>query len=106
MESIETLSDDLDEAGLLLTIEEDDWNAVCHPDISDANGLSVSQKHGAPFAFRTSGDPPSPSEVGNRFSEQFDAKVSAVYDLIDESDDPLETILDLEPDSLLTGVDE
>jgi len=99
MESIEVLSDDLDEAGLLLTIEEDDWNAVCHPDISKASGLN-SRKHGAPFAFRTSGDPPSPSEVGDRFSEQFDSKVSAVYDLIDESDDPLETILDLEPDKL------
>ena len=98
MESIEALSDDLDEAGLLLTIEEDDWNAVCHPQIEGAT--HVSQKHGAPFHFRTSGDPPSPTEVGDRFSEQFDSKVSAVYDLIDESDDPLETILDLEPDQL------
>jgi hypothetical protein len=98
MESIEALTDDLDSDKVLLTIEEDDWNAVCHPQIEGAT--HVSQKHGAPFAFRTSGDPPSPTEVGDLFSEQFDSKVSAVYDLIDESDDPLETILDLEPDKL------
>lgn len=98
MESIEALTDDLDSDKVLLTIEEDDWNAVCHPQIEGAT--HVSQKHGAPFQFRTSGNPPSPSEVGDRLSEQFDSKVNEVYNMINESDDPLESILDLEPDQL------
>lgn len=103
MDSIDELSDDLDDSKVLLTIEEDEWNGVCHPDI-ESEPL-VSNKHGAPFNWRTSGDPPAAEEVGERFGQEFEAKVDAVYELIDESDEPLDAILDLEPDDLVVSPD-
>jgi len=102
MESIDELASDLDDSRVLLTIEEDDWNGVCHPDIDGPT--KASSKHGAPFEWRTAGNPPSPEEVGERFEQDFEGKVNSVYDLIDNSDKPsLDSIMDLDPDELIVS---
>lgn len=41
--------------------------------------------------------------VGSQFAGQFDGKVDDVYDLIDGSQDPLDTIMELEPENLVVS---
>lgn len=87
----------LDDGKITLAAEGDGWRAICHPDITMSEGRD---RGGAPFGFKTVGNPPSDDEVGSMFKERFDAKVDAVFDLIEGSDDPLQEILDLEPEDL------
>lgn len=41
--------------------------------------------------------------IGQQFAEQFDNKVDEVYQLIEGSDDPLDTIMNLEPEELVVS---
>jgi len=41
--------------------------------------------------------------LGARFAEQFDNKVDSVYDEIEGADDPLDAIMDLEPETLVVN---
>lgn len=41
--------------------------------------------------------------LGQRFEEEFKEMVNDVFELIDDSDDPLQTILELEPDNLVVS---
>lgn len=102
--SFEDMADEqeIDESKIVLALEGEGWRAIASPDVSDG---ASSRKFGSPFDFVSVGDPPSNEELGDSFSEQFDQKVNAVYDLIDESDDPLDAILDLEPDDLIVSPD-
>ena len=41
--------------------------------------------------------------VGQQFAGQFDGKVDEVYEMIDGSDDPLDTIMEMEPEDLVVS---
>lgn len=90
--------------------------AYCSP---DSNGLTYAggqpvqnddgEKFGAPFQVDIvldEGTVISHSEnlvireaIGGRFAEQFEQKKNAVYEMIEDADDPLDAIMELESDA-------
>lgn len=123
-------SGDYDESRVLLTkegiYEGHQFQAYCGPDSQgedyDADGNVVTEKptdiptdnwsrqqFGAPFPVDVVftdeiPDPETVAEIrdqlGPEFGDQFMQKTSEVYERINESDDPLQEVLDLEPDEL------
>lgn len=90
---LEEIISSLDDEKICMEIANDEWGAVCHPDIEES-------LDGAPFGFETVGSPPEREEVGEQFKEEFNERVTEVWEKIDESDDPLETIMDIGPEDL------
>lgn len=108
-----------DEDKILLVEDGDEYTAYLSPDAGgevfvgdnqvsvDTAGDSYSygstlDRHGAPFNFdivfhdrypREGEVEPVAEEIGERFREKFDEIVMDVYNVIDESDDPLHTIM-------------
>lgn len=83
---------------LMLALEGDGWRAIASPDVS-----SSGNRHGSPFAFVTVGDAPSNEVLGDEFADEFESRVDAVWEMIEGSDDPLDAIMDLEPDDLVVA---
>lgn len=106
---------------IVLSIEGDDYTAWCGPDADggvflEGNRISVDTgnsgysygtslpRHGSPFPFdivyherypQEGEVEPLAEELGERFSDRFDQKVNEVYETISQSDEPLDTIMDL-----------
>jgi hypothetical protein len=90
---------DISENKLVLALEGEGWRAICSPDINS----SKIDRQEAPFQFVVSGDPPESSELDEMFAEKFDSKVDEVYEILKESDDPFQAIMDMEPNKLTEG---
>lgn len=115
-------TEDYGDDKVLLTVEGEyagrELTAFCSPDSDGAihfnDGEQIGEfqeRNGAPFSFdvvlsdnvylQEGQGAEMSEELGDAFDEQFHAKVDAVHDKISDSDDPLDTILDLEPDELV-----
>jgi hypothetical protein len=105
-----------DEDRIVLTTEGPDYTVYCSPEADGGvymKGERISEEtleqHGAPFPFDIVFDGIYPregemellaEEVGEQFAEQFEGEVDKVYETIKDSDDPVETIMDMDPESL------
>jgi len=103
---------------VVIEVEYDDLTAYCSPDCSGDVYVDGEKVGDIPSRDFTGAAPfrvdlvyheayPTKGEVRERLpqieqecAEQFDARVDAVYDLISDSDDPLDTIMELEADDL------
>jgi len=81
---------------VVIAIDEDEWCAVASPELRPANFAETS-----PFHFVTHGDTPPDEKVGRLLAEQFDQRIDKVYEMITDSDDPLQDIVDREAEELL-----
>lgn len=106
-----------DENRIVLQESGDGYTAWCSPDARGSVYLGETEvgdrraldQNGAPFPFDIVFHDALPGqgtvtelekELGEAFSDQFDGKVDDVYETIEESDDPIATIMDLDPDDL------
>ncbi len=121
-------SDGYDEDNVTLGAEGDcvgyEVKAFCSPDSDGqlyfSDGSTVSNEdvnpfhnnlNGAPFTFDVvlvndvypqEGDVDKiAEELGEKFNKQFSNKVDSIFNEIKDADDPIETILEMEPDELI-----
>lgn len=78
---------------ICLEIDRGDWRGICGPDVDDSLPTDS-----APYPYDAVGTVP--DTAGEAFASAFDAKVDAVFTAIEDSDDPIDTILELDPDEL------
>lgn len=110
--------DEWDENRIVLTIDEDEYSAYCSANaegrifIDGTPSRDIhSIEHVAPFRMDILLDePPEDDEalvedVAAHFNEQFKENCNEMYERIEESDDPLQEILDMEPDEVVVVPD-
>lgn len=101
---------------IVLTIEKDDVTAHCTPDADGEVFVAgewvgdTPKDHDAPFNIDIFFEDrhPRPNEIttltdelADEFCEQFDETVDNVVEQIENSEEPLDTIMEMEPDDLI-----
>ena len=99
--TVEDLTENVDDGKLIIKTDGEGWVAVASSGFNGDDAIvptEVDTK--TPFPFKVVGDI-STERAAEELRKQFDAQIDKVYNAVADSDDPLETILDMEPDSLV-----
>lgn len=112
---------------IVLHIERDEFDAYCSPEAAGevfvgeeqvsesgerhgtAPAPSTLDMNGAPFPFDIvfhderrgrEAEQELAQELGDAFREKFDERVAEVWEAVEDSDDPLDAVMDMEPESI------